>query len=101
MAEQDKSFIEALRENIEKIDGSAVFLQLYHPSMAEFENDPWPAIQLAIAILLDKPILIACPIGREPPEKLRRVADIVVHGGPEEYAKALQQLIDKVNHAPK
>lgn len=93
----DKRFDEALAENIEKITGSAVFVQIYHPSMADFEKDPWPAIQLAIAILLDKPILIACPQGRQPPDRLRRLADIVVHGGPEEWAAAAQRLIESQN----
>ena len=89
----DKSFAEALAENVEKITGSAVFVQIYHPAMADFEKDPWPAIQLAIAILQDKPIIIACPHGRQPPERLLRVADLVVHGGAEEITEAVSQMM--------
>lgn len=90
---EDKRFDEALAENIEKISGSAVFLNLYHPSMADFEKDPWPAIQLAIAILLDKRIIIACPRGRQPPERLRRVADHLIYGGPEEIAAGVENIL--------
>lgn len=90
----DKSFKQALAENIEGIAGSAVFLSLFHESMADFGKDPWPAIQLAIAILLDKPILLACPEGRQPPEKLKRVADQIVYGGPEEIAEATQKFVE-------
>lgn len=92
----DKRFDEALARNIEDITGSSVFVQLFHPSMEAFQKDPWPAIQLAIAILLDKPILIACPPGREPPERLKRLADVVVYGGPKEIAAAAQRLLDEM-----
>jgi hypothetical protein len=94
MSTTDKRFDEALAENMEKITGSVVFVQMYHPSMADFEKDPWPAIQLAIAILQDKPIIIACPPGRQLPERLRRLADAVVRGGPEEVTAAVQRLAD-------
>ena len=89
----DKRFADALAENIEQITGSTVFVQMYHPSMADFEKDPWPAIQLAIAILLDKPIIIACAPGRKPPEKLRRISDAVIYGGPEEIADGVSRMI--------
>lgn len=92
----DKTFEEALAKNIEGIAGSAVFINFYHPSMADFEKDPWPAIQLAIAILLDKPILLACPRGRQPPERLRRIADLVVEGGPEEIAAATKRFVESL-----
>ena len=91
----DKRFDEALAENIEKITDSAVFVSLWHPSMADFKKEPWPAIQLAIAILQDKPIILAVPEGREPPEHLRRVADVIVYGGPEEVAAAIQRFIEE------
>jgi len=92
-AMNDRSFGEALAENIEAISGSRVFVTLYHPSMAEFEKNPWPAIQLAIAILLDKPIVVACPKGRELPARLSKIADLVVEGGPEEIAEAVRRWI--------
>jgi len=90
----DRSFTEALEENINRITESRVFVQIYHPAMADFVRDPWPAIQLAIAILLDKPIVVACPIGRQVPPRLAKVADAVVEGGPEEIALAIQRLVN-------
>jgi len=89
----DRSFVEALQENIEKIDGSATFVSLWHPSMADFKKDPWPAIQLAIAILLDKPIVLACLKGRTPPKHLLRLADEIIYGGPEEIAAGVGKFV--------
>src|SRR3990167_3693590 len=77
---KDRTFTEALRDTISLIIGTEAFVSLWHPNMGDFEDDPWPAIQLAIAILLDKPIIVLAPAGREPPEKLRRIADRVIHG---------------------
>lgn len=74
----DRSFTEALEQNIARITGSDVFCSLYSDGMADFRKDPWPTIQLAIAILLDKPIIVACLAGRTPPPKLMKIADAVV-----------------------
>lgn len=68
-----------LEQNIERITGSEVFLSLYSDRMADFLSDPFPAIQLAIAILLDKPIVVAVLPGRTPPAKLIAIADEVVY----------------------
>jgi hypothetical protein len=72
---------EAIERNIEGIDGSVAFVSLYSDGMADFRKDPIPSIQLAIAILLDKPIILALLSGRTPPSKLLKIADAVVYGG--------------------
>ena len=58
-----------LEENLEGINASVAFVSLYSDAMADFRRDPWPTIQLAIAILLDKPIILAVLPGRKPPPK--------------------------------
>lgn len=93
-SEPSDEFRVALQANIERIAGSEVFCSLYSESMADFEKDPWPAIQLAIAILLDKPIFLACLPGREPPAKLLAIADEVVFGRPEDLAGKLAAFVE-------
>lgn len=93
MSTDDKSFNEALEAQIEAISGSAVFCSLYSEGMADFRRDPGPAIQLAIAILLDKPIVVACLAGRMPPRKLVEIADEVI------YADTIEELLPKVAEA--
>ena len=89
----NEAFRQALERNVGAIGGSAVFLNLYSPDMSEFLSDPWPAIQLAIAILMDKPIILGVLTGREPPERLRRLADHVVIGTAEEIAAGVRQFM--------
>lgn len=92
----DRTFREAVKDNIEMISGSDVFVNLFNPSMADFEDDPLPAIQLAIAILLDKPIVLAVLRGREGsiPAKLLAIADHVIVGGAEELATGVQKWVE-------
>ena len=94
MTDVPDAFREALGENWDGIESSAHFLQLYHPGMRDdFLDDPWPAIQLGIALLMGKPIIVIVPPGRELPEKLRRIADHVIEGGgPEEWAGELARI---------
>lgn len=92
----DKTFPEALRECIATVAGSEAFVSLYSDEMANFEKDPWPAIELAIAILMDKPICLALLPGREPPVKLRKIADHIVRGdSPEALAEGLKSWLSR------
>lgn len=50
---------------------SAVFLSVYSKGMRE---DPTPCLQLGIALLLDKPIIVLAAEGEAVPENLRKVA---------------------------
>lgn len=74
----DKQFDDALKENWEGVSQSAIMIQLYAPDMADFVKDPWPAIQLAIAILQNKPILICAKEGQLIPGKLLAMADTII-----------------------
>lgn len=91
----DKTFDKALIERISQVAGSDVFASLYHPSMADFRKDPWPAIELTIAILLDKPIVIGVMPGRKAPAKLEAIADLVIEGGPEEIAAGIAEFLHR------
>ena len=55
----------------EKIEDSAVFMSLYTQS---YKDDPMCALQLGIAIMLDKPIGIIAEDGVSVPEVLARIA---------------------------
>jgi hypothetical protein len=60
---------------------SGTFLHLWTPAMVlAGKAEPLPFLQLGMAILLDKPIIIMAERGEEPtiPEHLRRAADRVV-----------------------
>lgn len=54
---------------------STTFITLWSDSMAsDPKGDPVPVIQLGLAMLLDKPIVIVAPVGAVIPENVRRVA---------------------------
>lgn len=42
------------------------------------------AVELGYTILLDKPLMVLAPRGRHVPERLRKVADAVIFGEPNE-----------------
>lgn len=54
-----------------KIKQSSVFMSLF---TGNFEKDPQCALELGIAILLDKPILLLAPKGTKIPRALERAA---------------------------
>lgn len=92
----DKSFNEALEDNIKNIAGSGVFVNLWEDDMENFREDPWPAIQLAIAIMLNKPIVLCVIPGRTPPEKMIKIADKVIEGGVEEIGLGIKKFMDEL-----
>jgi hypothetical protein len=92
----DEAFKSYLKRQVAGIDGSEVFCQLYSPRMADFLDDPAPAIQLAIAILLDKPIIIAGLPGRKIPAKLLALADAVVYGDEAEIARGIREAVKRL-----
>ena len=73
MTERDweEKLKDAARETVAKLDSSSAFISLFSASMAE---EPLPALQLGVAMLLDKPIYVLVPEGVELPENLKKVA---------------------------
>lgn len=64
---------EALDRNREGMEGSSLFTSIWHPKTAE---EVIPTIQWGLAVLLDKPVYLIVPPGREGdiPENVRRLA---------------------------
>lgn len=91
-------FVRHVREDaVKKIDGSAMVA-----SILPNEPDVKFAVELGFAIMLDKPILVIVPPGREGkiPEHLRWVADQILEvdidtvAGQEELAKVMRTMAD-------
>lgn len=97
MTEPDEKFNDALKRTFAAVDSSAVFANLWSQSMEDFVEDPMPAVQLACAIILDKPILLLVATGREEtvPRKLRAIAERVLVGGPEEWGKGIKAFMEE------
>jgi hypothetical protein len=73
-------FVEAVRvDALQKIDSSALVMSLV-PSR---DVDVKFAVELGIAIMRDKPLLVVAMPGRTVPERLARVADKVVYADPD------------------
>jgi hypothetical protein len=72
----------AQRELIPKLAGSAVVLVIA-PDIGG-KLDIQFALQIGASILMEKPLLVVMPKGREPPPKLMRVADRIIFLDPNE-----------------
>lgn len=100
MEAEKAAFQKALQENVDMIANSKVMVQIYHDSMQDFLKEPWPVIQLACAIMLDKPIVLLCPEGRKVPSKLKKVADKVITGNWDEIQSRLQDYFRGLENEP-
>ena len=65
------NFASAFKSNFEKISNSDIFLSLVTQN---YLNDAYCALQIGIALLLDKPIVVVIKEGIECPNKLAFVA---------------------------
>lgn len=89
-------FVEHFRRDaLEKIAGSSMFLSIV-PTTESF--DVKFAMELGAAMFFDKPLIIVTAPGATVPEKIRKVADVVVDAdidteeGREQLAQALRSL---------
>ena len=72
-----RNLAEHAREDIiPKMRGSAFCLSLLTPDGV----DPYLALQVGVALLLEKPLIIIAVAGAWVPERVRRLADYVVTG---------------------
>jgi hypothetical protein len=90
-----EEFVQSVRRDaLEKIDQSSFVLQLVPKGEADIKF----AVELGLAIMLDKPIVAVISPETEPPGKLLRVVDIVVRAdidteeGRQQVAEALQTM---------
>lgn len=63
----------AQRELPDKLRGSAIVC-----SLVPEEPDAKYAVELGMSLMLDKPIVLVVPPGRRVPERLVRVADLII-----------------------
>lgn len=91
-----KKLKEAFDRNYEALKGSAVFVSLYHPNMA---NETIPVLQLGLAVLLNKPIIVAAEPGTLIPANLLKLAVGQVQmdrNNPEALAKDIRVVIEDI-----
>lgn len=81
-----------LKSTHEKINGSAVFLSIFTKN---YVDEPYALLQLAFAMMLDKPLYLIVPEGTKIPEKIRRAADKVEFFNPEDK-KDMQAKVTKM-----
>jgi hypothetical protein len=93
-------FVERVhKELVPKVEGSDIFVSIT-PSSPD-KLDIKFAVELGLAIMLDKPIVAVIPPGAEVPEKLARVVDRFVEldlkdpTGRERLAEALKEITEK------
>lgn len=67
----------ANKGSAEKIKDSDIFLSL---ATDNYMDSPLCALQLGLAILMDKPILVVANTDQKVPENLLRIAKVVVRG---------------------
>jgi len=81
--------------SIEGVKESAIFTTMLSPAMLDMKNaEAKPLVELAAAILLDKPIVIMEMDGVETPESLKKVATkIIKFETPEQAAGELKDWI--------
>lgn len=83
-----------VKDSGEKIEHSAAYLGLYS---GDWKKDPLPALQLGIAILLDKPIVIVVTDGSTVPESLKKVAVAIESAsGVEDITRAVKKVMQAV-----
>jgi len=70
---RQQQFEQWARHAMKGVKESGTFMQLHTPNF-DPAKDPEYALQLGVAILLDRPIVILAPEGVELPPKLRAVA---------------------------
>jgi len=88
--EFDKWVEKVRTELVPKIDGSAIFVSIT-PSKPE-KVDVKFAVELGLAIMMNKPIIATCQPGTEIPEKLTKVVDRFVEMDFNDTAESAKRL---------
>ncbi len=89
-----------IKQSIEGIDKSAIFLQLYNKDLAD---EPLPLMQLGYAIMKDKPIAVLVKKGEKVPAKLKAMADVIEEYDPEDrdsLASATKKILKIIEARP-
>jgi hypothetical protein len=81
--EMDKWLKESVELNAPKMEASAMFVGL---ATKNYMKDPLCALQLGLAILMDKPIVIIADKGEKIPEALVKIAKVIERVNMEDQA---------------
>lgn len=73
----------AVERSAPMIQNSRVFLALYTPS---FHENPRAALELGLAVMMDKPIIVLTPVGNLVSDSLTRLAAAVETYNPDDKA---------------
>ena len=97
MSDLSKKELERLRKiakgSGKKIEQSSIFLSIFTEN---YENDPVPALQLGLAMIMDKPIVLVVPEGVIVPENIKKVAQAIEYFDRDDKAsmgKATRRLV--------
>jgi len=93
---QNKFLIDAVKRNIGPMNQSKIFISLYSDKMVK---EPLPALQIGMAVLMDKPICVLAIKGSTVPENLKKIATAIEYlddNSTEAMHKATEALMKKM-----
>lgn len=91
--EQEIMWQETVKRNAESMGQSSIFAQIWNP---DGEHEALYCMQLGLAIMMNKPVHLLVPKGRELPENMRRLArSIVEFDGKEDMERATALLVQR------
>lgn len=86
---------EAAERTFEKLTDSQCFVALFSEA---YQRDPVALLQLGMAVVLDKPILLLVKQGVHIPENVRRLARAIEeYNTPDDAALATERLIKRIH----
>lgn len=95
--EEEKWILDATKRNADMLKKSAVFLSLY---TKDYDKDPLCAIQLGLAVMLDKPIALIVLDNEPVPKNLLRCAvavEYVPSRNKDDIEAAAKRITEKMN----
>lgn len=85
MSAHEDYLIESVKKNAEKIGNTDIFMSIV---TKDYLDDPYCAMQLGLAILMDKPIRLLVKQGCPIPSSLKMIAERIVFYGPLDDVKS-------------
>lgn len=95
MTEEDKWLNKVVKKSGDAIENSSIYLSMFNK---DFREDPKCALEMGIAVLLDKPIAVLAYDDTIIPENIKKMAvaiEFVNEGDMESTNLAVKRLIDK------
>ena len=93
MSDREEYLRRAVSRTFDKVQGSNVFLALF---TAAYQRDPQALMQLGMAVVLDKPLLLLVDGDTPIPENVRRLARAIeVYQSLDDLGLATERLLKK------